>query len=58
MKTYKVTFTIRLNEDNTDWIESAIDEQLERGEEIIEGNIEEIKPTRKEEIATLNLWNT
>jgi hypothetical protein len=43
MRTYKVTFEIVLKSDDTDWIEKVIDEQLERGEEIIDGNIEEIK---------------
>jgi hypothetical protein len=43
MRTYKVTFEIVLKSDDTDWIEKVIDEQLESGEEIIDGNIEEIK---------------
>jgi len=42
MKTYKVTFEIALKNDDTDWIERAIEENLESGEEILEGNIEEV----------------
>jgi hypothetical protein len=44
MRTYKVTFEIVLKSDDTDWIERAIEENLESGEEIIEGNIEEVLP--------------
>jgi hypothetical protein len=43
MKTYKVYFEIVLKNDDTDWIEQAIEEQLEKGEQILEGNIEEVK---------------
>ena len=43
MKTYKVTFEIVLKNDDTEWIERAIEEQLENGEFIDFGNIEEIK---------------
>jgi hypothetical protein len=42
MKTFKVTFEIALKDDDTDWIERAIEENLEGGEEILEGNIEEV----------------
>lgn len=43
MKTYLVTFKIRLHDDaSTEWIEQAIEENLELREEIIEGNIEEL----------------
>ena len=42
MKTYKVTFEIALKNDDTAWIERAIEENLETGEEILEGNIEEV----------------
>ena len=42
MKTYKVTFEIVLKDDDTDWIEKAIEENLENGEYINEGNIEEV----------------
>ena len=34
MRTYKVTFEIVLKSDDTDWIERAIEENLEDGEEI------------------------
>lgn len=44
MKTYKVYFEIVLKNDDTAWIEQAIEEQLETGEQILEGNIEEVKP--------------
>jgi len=43
MKTFKVEFTIQLKNDDTDWIERAIEEQLESGEFIDCGNIEEVK---------------
>jgi|LauGreDrversion4_2_1035121.scaffolds.fasta_scaffold548238_3 hypothetical protein len=43
MKTYKVYFEIQLKSDDTDWIEQAIEEQLETGEQILDGNIEEVK---------------
>lgn len=43
MKTYKVTFEICLKNDDTDWIERAIEENLESGEFIDFGNIEEVK---------------
>ena len=42
MKHYQVVMTLLLNDDaNTDWIERAIEENLEQGEEILEGNISE-----------------
>ena len=44
MKTFKVTFEIVLKSDDTDWIERAIEENLESGEQIIDGNIEEVLP--------------
>ena len=43
MKTFKVTFEIALKNDDTDLIESAIEENLESGEQILDGNIEEVK---------------
>ena len=43
MKTYKITFEIVLKNDDTAWIERAIEEQLESGEFIDYGNIEEVK---------------
>ena len=43
MITYKVTMVLKLHEGSkTDWIEQAIEEQLEAGEVIIEGDIEEV----------------
>jgi hypothetical protein len=42
MKIYQVTMTLLLNDDaKTDWIETVIQDNLERDEEIIEGNITE-----------------
>lgn len=44
MKKYKITFEIVLNDNTkTEWIEQAIEEQLEIGEEILDGNIEELE---------------
>jgi hypothetical protein len=42
MKTFRVTFEIVLKNNDTDWIERAIEEQLETGEFIDSGNIEEL----------------
>ena len=42
MKTYRVVFEIVIKNDDTDWIEKAIEEQLEPGEYINSGNIEEV----------------
>ena len=42
MKTFRVVFDIVLKNDDTDWIERAIEEQLETGEFIDSGNIEEL----------------
>lgn len=43
MRKYKVTFLIQLNDNaDTEFIENVISEQLERGEDILEGNIEEV----------------
>jgi hypothetical protein len=43
MRKYKVTFTIVLRDEaDTDFIENAIEEQLEKGEDIIDGSIEEL----------------
>ena len=43
MKTYKVTVVLSLYDDaQTDWIERAIEENLEIGEVILDGNIEEV----------------
>jgi hypothetical protein len=42
MPKFKVTFEVYLHDDKTDWIETAIEEQLESGEAILDGNIEEI----------------
>jgi uncharacterized Zn finger protein len=44
MKTIKVTMTLSLYEGSTtDWIEKAIEEQLEVGEVILDGNIEDVE---------------
>jgi hypothetical protein len=42
MRRFKVTFEVVLKNDDTDWIEQAIEQGLEQGEEIIDGNIEEV----------------
>lgn len=43
MRTYLVTFKIRLQDTaDTEFIEDAIYEKLEKGEDILEGNIEEL----------------
>lgn len=42
MKTFKITFEVALKNDDIDWIEQAIEQGLEDGEEIIDGNIEEV----------------
>jgi hypothetical protein len=40
VKTYQFTIKLLLNDDaKTDWLETVIEEQLEDGEEILEGNI-------------------
>lgn len=44
MITYKVTMILKLHEGSkTDWIEQSIEEQLEIGEVILDGNIEEVE---------------
>ena len=44
MITYKVTMILKLHEKSkTDWIEQSIEEQLEIGEVILDGNIEEVE---------------
>ena len=43
MRTFKITFELQLKNDDTDWIERAIEENLETGEQIISGDIEEIE---------------
>jgi hypothetical protein len=43
MKTVTVTIILKLHDDSkTDWIEQSIEEQLEAGEVIIDGNITEV----------------
>ena len=43
MKTVKATIWVTLHDDaKTDWIERAIEENLESNEEILDGNIEEL----------------